>query len=634
MNVISLIVFVCGLLAAGVFAVGMYTYPCGIPLLFLASAVCLGLWRTSNRSAKVGPTVIWIIVTVAYMGWRMWESPVADFARNDALLMLGALIGFWFAAFSGKSTNFSRILMGMWILFLANICVAIWEDLAGRNVYQLLGEKSVHGFASGLYYHYNHFANLVLGIGLLSFGYGMAGRMKWFMRFACLLMYGLAVYGIYLSHSRGAWLGLGCGTALVFVGWLANLHRIKTRWAGIVLVTSATLTPLLVTGAWHMGESAVSNRSSDDGGRLEFASIAVDLIQEKPLLGGGSRSYFFDSFKKLHPSELASTWPDIQYVHNEYLQAAVDYGLIGAGMLLVVMIAVFFRGIALILIGDAKSPGDRGIALGCMASLCAMGVQAFFSFVYHVLPDVILMGACMGWLVRQPWVMSDKEMRESKKPEVLRFHWGHGLVGALMGLSVMAFAARDAAAWLTLYPRMDHNEKDPLIQLDRMQRALEIRPDFYYYGQCALLFNKVRMSDHLSAEKKTKMIHDSVEMLERAIERAPDSYPDLVHLAMLYDLIGEYEKSESIYLRIMPILKVREAHYGTQFLYARNIAYRAQAAWRQRKPEEALALFLQAKEQLQSIKVRFKAADPSLIQLIDRSIKFLEGAGIKPSLEK
>lgn len=631
MNAISLVLFVLGVMAAGVVSVGMYTYPCGVPLLLLSAALCVGLWRKSDRAASLGPTLAWILLTVGYLAWRMVQSPNPDFARNDAFLMAGAFLGFWYAAFSGDARRFSHILWGLWVLFLANMGVAIWEDQVGENVYQLLGEKPPHGFANGLYYHYNHFANLILGIGLLSFGYGMSGQMKWPMRLACLVIYGLAVYGIYLSHSRGAWLGLGCGTAVVFLGWLANLHRTKKSGAGVVLVLCAACTPLLVTGAWRMGQSAVAHRSTHDGGRLEFASMAVDLLLEKPLLGGGSRSYFFDSFKKWQPNELGYGWIDVQFVHNEYLQAAVDYGLIGAGLILVVMFAVFFRGIALLLMGDAKSPGDRGIVLGSMAALTAMGVQAFFSFVYHVLPDVILMGLCVGWLVRQPWALSEWKMRESRSAEAMRFQGGHGLLGLLMGVSVMVFAWRDAVAWWTMYPWMNHNEKDPFVQIERMQRALEIRPDFYYYGQCALLLSDTRVNEKLPAEKQKVMVDQAIDMLQRAVERAPDSYPDLVHLGMLYDVSGEYEKAEAIYRRIMPILKVREAHYGSQYLYARNIAYRAQKAWRQRKPQEALALFLQAKEELQSIKVRFRAADPSLNVMIDRSIKFLEGAGIKPA---
>lgn len=629
MNGISLIIFYLGLWGAGVFAVGLQSYPCGLPLLMLALAVSLGMWCQSNRAAKVSPTLGLIIVTVGYMGWRMMVSPNADFARTDGLLLAGALLSFWFAAFHGSADHFPRVLLGFWALFVANMGVAVWEDWEGENVYQLLGEKSVHGFASGLYYHYNHFANLVLGIGLLSLGYGLAGRMKWPIRVLSLLMYGLAVYGIYLSRSRGAWLGLGCGTALAFLGWLVNLHRTKARWRGPVLILALTLTPLLVFGALQMGSKAVSNRTSNDGGRLEFASIAVDLILEKPFLGGGSRSYFYDSFRKLHPNELSGNWPEIQYVHNEYLQAAVDYGLVGAGLLLAVMIAVFFRGIVMMLMGDAKSPGERGVALGSMAALCAMGVQAFFSFVYHVLPDVILMGFCMGCLVRQPWILSETQTRQFLKAESHRFHWGHGLTGVVLGLAVMAFAARDAAAWLTCYPRMNHNEQDLLLRAERMKNALEIRPDFIYYSSRAALLSQARQSGDLSEKKKAALIQEAITALERVVERAPDSYPNLLHLAMLYDLTGEYEKSASIYLAVMPILKVREASYGTQFLYARNMFYRAQAAWHERQPKIALGLFLQAREQLRSTKVRYSLADPSLMQVIEKCIAFLESAGIQ-----
>jgi hypothetical protein len=446
----------------------------------------------------------------------------------------------------------------------------------------------------------------------------------------CLVVYGLTIYGVYLSHSRGAWLGLGCGTVLVILGWLINLRRTKASWAGLALVIAAVLAPLLVTGAWRLGQQAVADRTNGDSGRLEFASIAVDLIQEKPLWGGGSRSYYFDSFAKWNPSELWIGSGDIQYVHNEYLQAAVDYGLVGFVLLAGVMVLVFFRGVAMMSIGDAKSSGERGIALGCMASLAGMGVQAFFSFVYHVLPDVILMGACIGWLVRQPWVLTEPKWQDMRNKEVMRFHWGQGLIGLVVGLSVMALAARDAAAWMIMYPRFDFRQKDYLVQADRLQRALEIRPDFRYFGFRARLLSLLRTDEKTPIEHRMPLAKQSATLLEAAVERAADSYVDLIHLAMLYDLLGEYDSATPIYLRLMPILGPRESQYGTQYLYARHLSLRAQSLWRNRNPAQALALFLEARKELNSIKLRFHSADPSLRQVIDKSIKFLEGAGIKP----
>jgi O-antigen ligase len=631
MNVISLLLFLLGVVAAGVLAVGMTTYPCGVPLLILAAAMCLGAWKKSSQTGKAGPTVWFIAMVAGYFAWRMWQSPISDFARNDAFLLAGAVIGFWWAAFNGHAASFPRLLLGLWFLHLANVGVAIWQEFGGADVYTLVGERMAKIYPSGLYYHYNHFSNFVLGIGLLSLGYGLSGQMKWPMRVASLLMYALAVYGIYLAHSRGAWLGLGVGTALAFVGWLLNLHRTKTSWAGIVLVSSAVLAPLLVIGAWRMGTSAVAFRGFGDSGRMGYSGIAVDLIPDHPWIGGGSRSYYFNSIEKWNPQEMDPGGNDIQYVHNEYLQAAVDYGLVGAALLLVLMGLVFFRGVAMLLMGDAKSPGDRGVAVGSMASLAAMGTQAFFSFVFHVLPDVILMGFCIGCLVRQPWVLSEYSLRELKKREVIRLHWGYGLTGALLGLSVMALAMRDAAAWMTMYPRMDHNEKNLLIRAERLQRALEIRPDFYFYGKCASLLSEARVTEDLTAEQKTALTKQAVGLLEKAVERAPQSYADWIHLAMLYDLLGEYEKAEAIYVRHKDILAAREVHYGANYLYARNISFRAQAAWRQRNPAQALTLFLQAKKELDaSSKLWFRSSDPSLRQVIEKSIKFLEGAGIKP----
>lgn len=110
---------------------------------------------------------------------------------------------------------------------------------------------------------------------------------------------------------------------------------------------------------------------------------------------------------------------------------------------------------------------------------------------------------------------------------------------------------------------------------------------------------------------------------------------------MLYDVLGEYEKAEPIYQRWMPILKVGEMLYGVHYLYARHLSLRAQAMWRQRKPSEALSLFLQAREKLLSEPASwrhgghpYRYGDPSLRQLIEKSIRFLEGAGIGKGREE
>jgi hypothetical protein len=438
-------------------------------------------------------------------------------------------------------------------------------------------------------------------------------------------MYAMSVYGVYLSHSRGAWLGLGCGSALVLVGWLANLWRTKTSWVGVALVVATGLAPLLVTGAWQVGSQAVSDRNSGDSGRLEFASIAIDLIQEKPLLGGGSRSFFYDSFKKWNIRELYPGSGDIQYVHNEYLQAAVDYGLVGLFLLVGVFVIVMFRGVALLAVSDSKSEGNAGIALGALAALCAMGVQAFFSFVYHVLPDVMLMGCCIGWLVREPWALQSVEKNSDKG---YRFAWKQGLVGAVVALVAAFVSMRDAAAWLAMHPGIDFSRVPDSVKAERLRKALALRPDFRTMSDYSKILLDINQASEGDEEEKKARLQEAVVWQEAVISRAPNSYSDLVNLALLYDATGRLDEAEPLFEKVLPVLESREGAYGTRYFYARHLATRANVIWRQRQPEKALVLFMRAKEQLK--KSGYSSADPAVGLMIEKSIAFLQGANIQP----
>lgn len=629
MHLASLIFFLLGIVAAGMFAVGMDPYSCGAPLLLLSLAVIVGSWKREPR--PLAPWIYaWITLTVGYLVVRMVKSDIADFARSDGLLLAGAVLAFWWTTAVCGSAGFSRWLSGLWAVVVVNIVVASIQAFGDVDYFPILAPRATKDFPSGLYFHYNHFSNFLLGAGLLSLGYGMASSLKRAMRYASIFVYVLCVYGIYLSHSRGAWLGLGCGTALVLVGWLANLWRTKKTWAGAALVIATFLAPLLVVGAWQLGSSAVANRNSGDSGRLEFASIAVDLIQERPLWGGGSRSYYFDSFTKWNPKELWVGSGDIDYVHNEYLQAAVDYGLVGLFLLLGVMVVVTFRGVVLLAVGEKNHHGDAGVALGSMAALFGMGVQAFFSFVYHVLPDVLLMGCCIGWLVRQPWVLSS---HVTEKQQGIVFSWKQGIIGSVVGLVIAVFSCRDAAAWWALYPKMDYACSDDAVLVERYRRALAIRPDFRPYSEYARTLTRLSQAKQLAGQQKITLIHQAIEGFERAIQRAPDSYEDHVNLALLYDHIGRFEKSEPLYRKVLPILDPRERYYGARYFYARHLAARAKMIWGQRKPEKALLLYLRAKEEIERAGNSYTDADPEVKTMIQQSIHFLEGANIKPEEE-
>jgi O-antigen ligase len=82
-------------------------------------------------------------------------------------------------------------------------------------------------------------------------------------------------------------------------------------------------------GEWQPGRA--TNMGSSTGLRMEFYHNSLKIIRENPLLGVGTGG-FVDAYKKqVRNSPMIST----DNPHNQYLLTAIELGLIGLGMLLI-----------------------------------------------------------------------------------------------------------------------------------------------------------------------------------------------------------------------------------------------------------------------------------------------------------
>jgi tetratricopeptide (TPR) repeat protein len=446
----------------------------------------------------------------------------------------------------------------------------------------------------------------------------LAGSVRLWMRIAYGVIFLLAAVGIILSNSRGALLGLGCGIVVVSLGFLGDLLRRKHSWAKVALVTCVFMAPIAVIGAWSVGSKMLAHRNNGDSGRLEFASIALDLIAENPMLGGGSRSFYDNHVKKWNPDELWVGAGDIQYVHNEYLQAAVDYGLIGAGLLLVLFCIAFFRATASLAVMGTKDHSE-GEILGSIGALTGMGVQAFFSFVYHVLPDVMLLGCFLSLLLMRGQRQEDVDSSRLIAKRVF-------LGGA--AIAVLLLALPDARAWWILKPGIASDD-NPQQKAEKFAQALQIRPDFRLYANAAKHLLKMNEAD-LDAERKRVRATKAHEYQQIAIARAPNNLLEKLNLALIYDALDRYDEAEAIYKSIVDPLAPREYYYGTRYHYAAHLMNRGSKLWKARKPEMALFYFTQSKAELDKIKDYYIEGDVNQMRKdLESSITFLRTAKIK-----
>lgn len=199
-----------------------------------------------------------------------------------------------------------------------------------------------------------------LGI-LLGYVWFMRG---WFehkkVKLFLLVALGLMVTGIYFSYTRAAWLCIPLSIGSYFIIRL-RLMRVALPLAlagGILLVGYLAYDNNYINYAPDY-EKTITHKSFDD---LVSATYNMEdistverfyrwvagyyMVQEKPLAGFGPSTFYseYSSYVDRHFTTYVSDNPEHSGMHNYYLMVAVEQGLIGLGIFLILVIAVLLFG--------------------------------------------------------------------------------------------------------------------------------------------------------------------------------------------------------------------------------------------------------------------------------------------------
>ena len=295
------------------------------------------------------------------------------------------------------------------LLALVQAGFGVWQVATKAETVLLWDRPSLYqARAGGTFIYPNHmaaFLEMVLGWAM---AYAVAGRRpnltteRWvLLRIATIYALLMTIVGILLSWSRGGWVAALIGG----VAFVAFSHLRKPwRWGTVGLV----LLVLVAVGGIAVSSNVISNRLLNTfestpekgslavgdkslGGRTIMWEGSLRILRDYPLLGTGPGSWqwVFQRYKKADYALL--TRPD--YAHNEYLNLAADYGLVGVGLMLWVMVA-FFRH-AWVLRGS-PDPEKYTFALGALVGVIALLVHCAFDFVLHIPANSIVLAAMLG----------------------------------------------------------------------------------------------------------------------------------------------------------------------------------------------------------------------------------------------
>ena len=315
-------------------------------------------------------------------------------------------------------------------LALVLVCSGVLQAVLGvvlfstHAEYRLFFVNVSHSNVIGSFVNRNHLAGylcmcLSIGIGLMLsrlstrkvkhsnwesrlkavFEFMLSSKMR--LRLLLVVM----VIALVLTQSRMG--NTAFFSAMLVVGFLGIALMRKTAPRTIALIASLIVIDVLVVGTWVGLEKVVERIQGTEltvaaGGkqesveaRTEAARTALQLVQDYPLVGSGGGS-FYNVFLSYRTPQYGYTY--IDHTHNDYVEFASDYGLLGLG--LVGSLVILTAWTVLKALARRKSALPRGMAFGVAMSIVALSIHSTVDFNLQIPANALTMVLilAMGWL--------------------------------------------------------------------------------------------------------------------------------------------------------------------------------------------------------------------------------------------
>jgi len=342
---------------------------------------------------------------------------VAPYLSQSAWLMSLAYALTFFLVLALATTR-RRIIQLCTVIIIGGLFQAMYGSLMTLSglEYSFFVEKTTYrGVATGTFYNRNHYAAwlvmcLAVGIGLMIARLDTSEAInvkdsirKWLLlllspKLRLRLYLVIMVIALVLTHSR---MGNAAFFASLLIAGVIGLALSRQAGRGtVILLTSLIVIDIFIVGAWF-GIDKVADRlertSVETEVRIDVNRVASVLWQDNLLTGTGI-STFPMVFPRYRDADTGSGF--YREAHNDYLQFAVETGVIG--MVLLALIVVPSLVIALLAQYQRRDPLMRGVSFAAIMGITAMLIHATVEFNFQIPPNaslfVILLA--LAWIAR------------------------------------------------------------------------------------------------------------------------------------------------------------------------------------------------------------------------------------------
>ena len=580
MALISAILWVLGFTFSVVIAPQLRIWTWGPTMLCFSLSTLVALpvvWRERKQTGDAFIVATGFLL-VLWLGIRATVSPVQELGQSDLLLVAMAIATFVSFRAVAENIQAQRVLYcGIALLTAASLYVI------ARQIYQP-GYSPVfpsgRGLPAGFFAHYSYGASFLIAVSPILLGLALNNKERPTVRILLALIAILALVGVYYTRSRGAIFGAmgGIGTLVAFAFIIGK--RDKKKWFAPAIVAAPFILALLgyfLYLAWFKTQEARSGEGDitvmlDNTIRFYLAGIALSCFALHPFFGGGARSYSWESYRFWSNEAMGIAKSKPEHVHNELLQTATDYGILGAGLLVVFLICVTTVAIFRSASRDTTSSSSLadGWRIGGIAGLTALFIQSNFEGIFRIAPGAIALALCVS-AACFPKKITGFEGQD-------HIAWFRtGLVTSVAAISMVllfAFGIKGTRVSIVLWPSFfgsDQVGKES--RLDALDSAIDIWPLYTLYRERAHIKQKLA-SEETSPETKSHLIESAVADFQKVEELHPYDPAAFVKSGNLLSLSGRFDEAEKSFNRAIELQGEMEetfhSHYNAALHYQRK----------------------------------------------------------------
>ncbi len=300
-----------------------------------------------------------------------------------------------------------QLIIVIMLVGVAESLYGMFEFFSGHRYILHLSMEADVSSVTGTFFNRNYFAGYLLMVVPLSVGYLFSRESLqrvvysgWRHRLSSIdgktLFFGFCIIvmilGLLFSASR-----MGISSLLLSFTLLILLFRDPSRKERFSRTSILILGLALIWAAW-IGLDAVISRfltsSEDFKGRWAFWQNTFEIFKDFPLFGTGlgTFAWVFPMYRSDHFIGMAT------HAENDYLQLASEVGLVGAGMLLMLLIFLFYKAVSGVRLLSHRDP-ERYIGVGGLVGILALMLHSIVerniqvpsnAFLYTILWAIVL----------------------------------------------------------------------------------------------------------------------------------------------------------------------------------------------------------------------------------------------------